>query len=170
VDGLCHALPVALGHKLAATVEAPRHTSLPRLLEGAVDAFVRWERAKSSAVVVQLRQLLGHGRAVAGVEGTLEALARRQVATLVMSKAFVPQAASICPACGYLGPRTGSTRCPRCGAGRAVRDTRETLLALAERQGSDVELVDLHPLLHRLGRVGAILRYPWSDARLGLAS
>ena len=116
----------------------------------------RLEREREGEAVRRVLSDAAGGRAVAGLEETLEALAAGRVDTLVVAS-DLEAAGARCPACGRL---TGAgSRCPACGsATEAVPDLPEEAVEAALRQGCRVETVSAGELAS-VGGIGALLRF-----------
>ena len=116
----------------------------------------RWEERHREAVVDLLRERLGTGRAVGGLEATLDAVADGRVATLVVRPGYRAVGAR-CPSCGHLG--TGDGPCPRCGtATDAVDDVVGEAMERARAQDATVEYCS-SARLDELGGIGALERF-----------
>jgi peptide chain release factor subunit 1 len=115
------------------------------------------EQRAEEELVEQLRQFTAAGRGgVVGLEPTLEALAERRVATLLVSREFSAWGGR-CGSCGWVGP--GQRLCPRCGTRlEEVDDVVEVALDEALAQKAGVVVCD-HTDLDRFGRIGAIERF-----------
>ena len=98
------------------------------------------------------------GRAVGGVDGTLEALAERRVHTLLLEPAF-DRRGYRCPACGLLVAEAPGA-CPADGAGlEEVEHLREATVEAALEQDAEVMVVRHYPDLGPFQGLGALLRF-----------
>ncbi|MCB1005849.1 MAG: hypothetical protein KDB35_16825 [Acidimicrobiales bacterium] len=143
-----------LGGRLNVTVGAPDDV----VREAVLEAEDRLVRERETATVERLRDAVGAGRrAVAGLEGVLQALVERRIDLLVVSEGYA-EAGWRCPSCAYLAA-VGRT-CPLCGAEMAeVPDVVEDAIEEALLQSCRIEICVGNADLDVLGRVGAFLRY-----------
>lgn len=150
------AAPIAA--RIAGAVSGVRHEPAAALAERAAELLAEVEREEDARELTAiLTEAAKGGRAVVGVEPTLEAVARGAVRRLYLLKDFA-RTGHECGACSALS--IDGTSCARCGA-----PTREVRLgdALVERviaARGHVELIPRDAALERLGGVAARLRYP----------
>jgi peptide subunit release factor 1 (eRF1) len=98
------------------------------------------------------------GRAVGGVEDTIEALNQRRVETLLLEPAF-DGTTERCPNCGLL-VHGSDGRCPADGSGlERVEHLREAAVEAALAQDAAIIVVRQHDDLGPLGGIGAVLRF-----------
>lgn len=123
----------------------------------------RVERAREQATVERLEAEAASraGRAVAGMDRTLEALAQGRIETLVVSAALEARGVR-CASCGALA--SDGARCPVCGSGtEPAPDLVEEAVESALRMGCRVETVPQTTpgadTLEGLGGMGALLRF-----------
>jgi peptide subunit release factor 1 (eRF1) len=151
-------LPPPLAARVVGSVPAARYESASVLVERAAELLAALDRRQETvAVESTLIEAAKGGRAVAGLDETLDAVGRGAVHHLYLSKGFDRQGRA-CVACGALQNGEGSG-CRACGA-----PTRETQLgeAIVDRviaAGGAVEVVEAHPGLARVGGIAARLRY-----------
>ncbi|HEV8641958.1 MAG TPA: Vms1/Ankzf1 family peptidyl-tRNA hydrolase [Methylomirabilota bacterium] len=151
-------LPPRLAARVVGSVPAARYESASVLVERAAELLAALDRRQETvAVESTLIEAAKGGRAVAGLDETLDAVGRGAVHHLYLSKGFDQQGRA-CVACGALQNGEGSG-CRACGA-----PTRETQLgeAIVDRviaAGGAVEVVEAHPGLARVGGIAARLRY-----------
>ncbi|HVW35465.1 MAG TPA: hypothetical protein VHL53_23235, partial [Acidimicrobiia bacterium] len=132
-----------------ATVEEVRQAAL------AVEAAVA--RRQEAALVDRLRDTVGAGGGVAGLEATLAALVERRVDVLLVSEGYETEGWR-CRACGYLGPL--GRRCPVCTKDMdLVDDVVEEAVEEALTNKCRVQMVRENADLDVLGRIGALLRF-----------
>jgi hypothetical protein len=113
------------------------------------------ERRRKAELVGDLLERAGAG-ATLGFSSTLDALAERRVATLVVGRGLKARGVR-CRECGQLGVEPGS--CPRCGGTLdEVADLVEAAIAEGLGEGASVEFVDA-PELDAAGGMGSIERY-----------
>ncbi len=120
--------------------------------------------ADADAAVTALGSRLdGGGAAVAGLDGTLSALAERRVENLVLGLNFAA-AGGRCPSCGLLYAQSSGS-CPVDGTEREpVADLREAAVQAAVLQDAAVTVVGdgsdpPPPVLRRHDGIGALLRF-----------
>ena len=96
-----------------------------------------------------------HG-AVTGLDASLDALAGRKVATLLVSQGFAARGGR-CPACGHIG--VDVRRCPACGATNTeIDDVVEVAIEEAIAQGAEVEFCR-GTELDRFGSIAVVERW-----------
>jgi peptide subunit release factor 1 (eRF1) len=99
-----------------------------------------------------------NGRGAVGLRRVLTALERQEVQTLLVGSNFKSEAAE-CTNCRHLDTRM-VRHCAACGhETRELDDITDALLALALRNGADIRCVDDDPVLEKVGRVAALLRF-----------
>jgi len=156
-----------LAVKLAGVLTARAYDRTRDVIAATLASFIYVEERESLARVDTLLEGIGsRGQAVAGTEACLDALRKAQVDVLVMAKAYQPGAGWVCDACdaGGVEAIAPSGACPACGDGR-IREVeiKEEMIRLAERSGSEVEIVNHSEALMRLGGVGCLLRFLRAD-------
>jgi peptide chain release factor subunit 1 len=121
----------------------------------AVEAAVT--RRSEAALVDRLRDAIGTGGGVAGLELTLGALVERRVDVLLVSEGYEAEGWR-CRSCRYLGPR--GRRCPVCARSMEfVDDVVEEAVQEALANRCRVQMVRESADLDVLGRIGALLRF-----------
>lgn len=116
----------------------------------------RLERQRETEAVARVLGQSGGGRAVAGLEPALAALASGRVDTLVVASDLASDGFR-CRECGRLTGTGG--RCPVCGsATEPTTDLSEEAVEAALRQGCRVETV-AGGELSNVGGIGALLRF-----------
>ncbi|HEX2031124.1 MAG TPA: Vms1/Ankzf1 family peptidyl-tRNA hydrolase [Actinomycetota bacterium] len=116
----------------------------------------RLDREREEEAVARVVSERGAGRAVAGLEPTLEALASGRVETIVVPSDLDSEGFR-CPACGRL--TVAGSRCPVCGSATEPSvDLLEEAVEVALRQGCRVETVAGDGLAE-VGGIGALLRF-----------
>jgi peptide subunit release factor 1 (eRF1) len=114
-------------------------------------------RRSEAALVDRLRNAVGAGRAVAGLEATLAALVERRVDLLLVSEGYTTEGWR-CRSCRYLGPL--GRRCPVCAKDMdLVDDVVEEAVEEALANKCRVQMVRENADLDVLGRIGALLRF-----------
>jgi hypothetical protein len=136
------------------------HYEASSLLAARALALIRQRAAGEvgAAVETVLVAAEGGGRAVAGVDATIEAVNRGTVDCLYLLGAY-DEAGRVCGTCGAL-QRAADATCRWCGAATSVVELGETMVQRVLAAGGDVAGVDAHGGLARAGGVAALLRYP----------
>lgn len=154
LGGLLHEY---LRRRVRAHVALPMTATLEDVRARVVEIEEELERARERALIDRLAEAVPSGRAVAGLEATLEAIGEGRVGTLVVD---LDRAApgGVCDACGRLASRASA--CPACGGPmREVPDIVEVAVAACYERGCEVETVTADGRLEELGGVGALLRF-----------
>jgi len=105
-----------------------------------------------------VNEVLSDGLAVVGVEPTIDALIKGQVDSLVVSNNLNEQTYR-CTNCGFLTVSGRPKKCPVCDSKIVKEDLKESLVYLAERMDTDVNIVEPSIEIKGYGGVGATLRY-----------
>jgi peptide subunit release factor 1 (eRF1) len=114
-------------------------------------------RRAEAGLVERLREAVGTGGGVAGLDATLAALVERRVDHLLVSDGYATEGWR-CRSCRYLGPR--GRRCPVCGRDMdLVADVVEEAVEEALGSKTRVQMVRENADLDVLGRIGALLRF-----------
>ena len=114
-------------------------------------------RRKQAELVDRLRDTIGAGGGVAGLEATLAALVERRVEVLLVSEGYTTEGWR-CRSCRYLGPM--GRRCPVCTTDMdLVDDVVEEAVEEALANKCRVQMVRENADLDVLGRIGALLRF-----------
>jgi len=114
-------------------------------------------RRNEAALVERLRDGVGTGAGVAGLEATLAALVERRVDVLLVSDGYETEGWR-CRSCRYLGPL--GRRCPVCATEMdLVADVVEEAVEEALANSCRVQMVRESADLDVLGRIGALLRF-----------
>ncbi len=155
-------LPRALAHRLVAVIPGEMFATERDILDKTLEIESRIEREVEERVVGDLIDRAGAGgRAVIGLDPTLEALGRGEVQTLVVADEARLGGAE-CPNCGRLQSGNAAI-CPACGAAmRPVHDLLHRAMGRAVEQAGRVEIVrgDAGRRLSEVGQgIGALLRY-----------
>lgn len=155
LEGMLHDY---LARRVRARLTLPLTASSEEVLGRVLAVEEDLERGEERAAVERVLHAAGandHG--VAGLDGTLEALAAGRVAELVVALDLALPGAA-CTACGRLAPEVSA--CPTCGSPMVeVRDVVEAAVAQAFRLGCRVETVLETEELGSVGGIGAVLRF-----------
>jgi hypothetical protein len=152
-------LPAALASAVVGSVSGTRYEQAATLVDRAVELLCQLDRERQARTIEALLvEAAKGGRAVAGVESTLKAVARGAVHRLYLLPTC-DVAAAVCEACGAL-KAGASTRCRECGGpARAVRIA-DAVVERVIAAGGSVELVEASPALEQVDGLAARLRYP----------
>ena len=114
-------------------------------------------RRSEAGLVDRLRNAVGTGSGVAGLDATLAALVERRVDLLLVSDGYATEGWR-CRSCRYLGPL--GRRCPLCAKDMdLVDDVVEEAVEEALANKCRVQMVRENADLDVLGRIGALLRF-----------
>lgn len=146
-----------LRRRVKASLTLPITASSTEVLARVLEVEEAVERERERAAIERVvRATAADDHGVAGLDGTLEALAAGRVGELVVSIDLSSPGAA-CGSCGRLV--TAGRTCPSCGGDlHPVPDVVEAAVATALRSGSRVETV-LDEGLDELGGIGALLRF-----------
>lgn len=152
-------VPPRIVERIAGIISGTQHEPASALLTRAAEVLARLSSdGKASAVEAVLTEAAKSGRAVAGVEETLEAVGRGAVHRLYLLKGF-NQRGGACVECGALQLSESAT-CLRCGSEARRAEFGETLVDRVIATGGKVEVIEVNDGLARVGGVAALLRYP----------
>jgi peptide subunit release factor 1 (eRF1) len=152
-------LPAPLADRVAGTVAGARHEADRTLVDRAAELVAaRTREADAAALEAVLTEAAKGGRAVAGVEETLDAVNRGAVHRLFVLSAFA-QAGRACRACGAL--QSGAVGpCRMCRQETSAVDLGEVAMERVLSAGGQGQVVTDHGGLDRVGGLAASLRYP----------
>jgi peptide chain release factor subunit 1 len=147
-----------LSQRVRARIHLPILAPAAAVLERSLAVEEELEREQHRAAVQELLAEATAGRqAVAGLRPVLRALSEARVERLIVAADLQAEGVA-CPRCGRLSDR--GRICEACGAAlQPVPDVVEAAVAASLRQGCRVEIVSQDGDLHRVGGIGAILRY-----------
>jgi peptide chain release factor subunit 1 len=134
----------------------PKSVSPAEVREAVLDVRRETERAWEAEHVASLREQLGTGWAVSGVEPVLGALAHGQIRTLLVDPTM-EQSGFRCGQTGRL--TTAADACRGEGDAEAVPDVIDEAIEEALRQGSHVEVVEDTDARSRVDGLAALLRF-----------
>ncbi|MPY92754.1 MAG: hypothetical protein GEV08_06680 [Acidimicrobiia bacterium] len=151
------ALHPYLRERAAGRLGVPAWASADEVHRAARAVAIEAERARESALVERLRSTVAAGgRAVAGLDATLEALGAHRVERLLVSHGY-SESGWRCEPCGRLA-RTGRA----CGCGAAMHEVDDVVSEAVDdavSSGAAVEVCVGDADLDVVGRVGAFLRF-----------
>ena len=155
-------LPKPLTDKLINSVVTAGSDKLSEVVAVTLSRFIEQEELESQAMVERLqRHIHTGGLAVIGTQKTLKTLKLGQVDVLLVAKNYSPSRGWKCLSCGEVRVRQPVlNKCADCNSAELRSlDLREEIIRLAEQRGCQVEVVNQSEWLHRVGGVGALLRY-----------
>jgi peptide chain release factor subunit 1 len=147
-----------LKERLAGRVECSPTSNETEIRVCAMEAEAKVERRGEAEQINRLREEVGaKGRAVAGLEATLKALAEQRADRIFVSHGYEAEGWR-CDGCGRLA--TVGRACPGCGQEMThSHELVEEAVRVALEQGTRVEVCLGNADLDVLGRIGALLRY-----------
>jgi len=152
-------LPQRIAERVVGGIAGARHESAA-VLVGRAAPFLAHLRGGEGADAVEavLTEAAKGGRAVAGLEETLEAVARGAVQRLYLLEGF-RQPGFVCVECGGL-QGGAEAACHLCGKPTRAAELGGAIVDRVIAAGGKVETVQIHQALARVGGVAALLRYP----------
>ena len=152
-------LPNRIAERVVGSIAGARHESAA-VLVGRAAPFLAHLRGGEGvdAVEAVLTEAAKGGRAVAGLEETLEAVARGAVQRLYLLEGF-SQPGRLCVECGGL-QSGGDAACRLCGKPTRAAELGGAIVDRVIATGGKVETVQIHQVLARVGGLAALLRYP----------
>ncbi len=152
-------LPQRIADRIVGRIAGARHESGSVLLGRAAEFLAHVEGGEDvGAVDAVLTEAAKGGRAVAGLEETLEAVSRGAVHRLFLLEGF-SHPGRVCVKCGVLQTGTDAT-CHLCGKPTRATELGEAIVDRVIATGGKVEMIGVHQPLSRVGGVAALLRYP----------
>jgi peptide subunit release factor 1 (eRF1) len=136
-----------------------RNDRTPDIVATTLQSFTEYEETESLTIVDQvLRELNTHGLATSGTSACMEALRNHQVDVLILAKTYQRGPGWACRTCSALDSQTPKPdRCPRCrGSSLREFDVKEEMVRLAQRAGSEVEVVEHSDRLLQLGNAACL--------------
>jgi Bacterial archaeo-eukaryotic release factor family 10 len=158
VASLRERLPADLAGRVAGVVPAARHEPMAVIAERAAERLVHADdQAEGEAVDRLLDAAAKGGRAVAGLESTLESVNRQAVQRLYLLPARELPGV-VCEACSAL-QRPGTGRCSFCNGVTRATELGEAMVERVLASGGTVGVLERHAGLAEHQGVGALLRY-----------
>ena len=152
-------LPPRIAERVAGTVAGARHEEARLMVNRATELLAHLTgQEQGEEVDAALTAAAKAERAVAGIDGTLDAINRGAVHRLYVSKVFTAPG-RVCAGCGALdkGPIDA---CRLCGTPATAVELSEAMADRVLATGGRVEVVASHRELEQAGGVAALLRYP----------
>jgi hypothetical protein len=151
-------LPDPIARRVVGTIAGARYESSAVIATRAAELLARLDEQEDAAAIDRLLDAAGkRGRAVAGVEPTIEAVNRNAVQHLYMVRAF-KRPGALCDGCAALQPPVAGS-CRFCGSGTQPTELGEAMASRVLATGGEVSLVGRHGGLDGHDGVGALLRY-----------
>jgi peptide subunit release factor 1 (eRF1) len=152
-------LPRRMGDLVAGVVAGTRDESAS-LIGGRATALVTHLEGQEHAIAIDtvLTEAAKGGQAVASLDETLEAVNRGAVRCLYLLSGF-SHAGRLCLGCASL-QRGPDLICRLCGNEAKPVELANALVDRVIASGGEVESLDVHEALGRVGGVAALLRYP----------
>ena len=152
-------LPNRIAERVVGSIAGARHESAAVLVGRAAEFLAHLRGGEGAdAVEAVLTEAAKGGRAVAGLEETLEAVARGAVQRLYLLGRF-SQPGRLCVECGALQSGDAAS-CRLCGKPTEAAELGGAIVDRVIAAGGKVEAVEIHQALARVGGVAALLRYP----------
>ena len=152
-------VPAGLAGRIVGGVPAARYEGASAIVPRAAELLHRRDEQQETADVdAILTEAAKGGRAVAGLEPTLEAVGRGAAHRCYILAAF-REPGGACAHCDGLQPGAAE-RCRVCGQPIRPVDLGEAIVNRVIAAGGTVETVARHEGLERVGGVAAALRYP----------
>ena len=152
-------LPQRIAERVVGSIAGARYESAAVLVGRAADFLAHLRGGEEAdAVEAVLTEAAKGGRAVAGLEETLEAVARGAVQHLYLLEGF-SQPGRLCSECEAL-QRGDAATCRLCGKPTKGAELGGAIVDRVIATGGKVERVGIHQALARVGGLAALLRYP----------
>jgi peptide chain release factor subunit 1 len=147
-----------LSRRVVGVISGARHETSTVIATRAAEYLAHLdEQEDAEAIDRMLDAAAKGGRAVAGVDPTLEAVNRNAVQHLYLVRAF-ERPGALCERCGALQPPVSSA-CRFCGASTQPTELGEAMTSRVLASGGAVSVVHRHGGLAGRDGVGALLRY-----------
>ncbi len=151
-------LPADVARRVVGVLPAAGHESMATVARRAAERLAQVEAQDDATAVDRLLDTAAKGgRAVAGVESTLEAVNRNAVQQLYLMPEF-ERTGVVCDGCAALQP-TSVGPCRFCASATHLTELGEAMVGRVLASGGSVGAVQRHPGLAEHEGVGAILRY-----------
>jgi peptide subunit release factor 1 (eRF1) len=151
-------LPTPLARRIVGVVSGAGYEAMATIAERAAERLAQIDEQEDAEAVDRLLDAAATGgRAVAGVESTVEAVNRSAVQQLYLVPEF-EHAGAVCDGCAALQSSLTRT-CRFCAAVTRPTELGEAMVGRVLTSGGAVAVVDRHAGLAAREGVGAILRY-----------
>jgi len=151
-------LPDPIARRVAAVIAGARHETPAVIATRAAEHLAHLDEQEDAAAVDRMLDAAAKGgRAVAGIDPTIEAVNRNAVQHLYLVRAFERPGAT-CEQCAALQPPV-SGACRFCGAPTQPTELGEAMTGRVLASGGEVSVVTRHGGLDGREGVGALLRY-----------
>ncbi len=158
IAALRERLPTRIAERIAGHVSGTRYEPASSILDRAAALLARArDEEERKAVDAVLTEAAKSHQAVAGVEETLDAVARGAVRRIYFLKGF-SEPGRACLECGAL-QRGPAPTCRLCGSATRSTELGEAIAGRVIAAGGTVQTVEGHPGLARVGGVAALLRF-----------
>ena len=150
-------LPADLDARVAGAVTGARHEAAAVIAQRAAELLLEVEAVEEvRAVDALVTEAAKGGRAVTGVDATVEAVNRDAVRQLYLLTGF-ERDGGICERCGAIQAQPAT--CRFCGGPVRPVEIGEAMVDRVLAADGEVTMLDRHEALDRHGGVGALLRY-----------
>jgi len=147
-----------IGRRVVGVIAAARHETSAVIATRAAEYLARLDMQEDADAIDRMLDAAAKGgRAVAGLERTVEAVNRNAVQHLYLVRAFERLGAT-CQRCGALQASV-SGACRFCGASTQPTELGEAMTTRVLASGGEVSVVDRNAALDGRDGVGALLRY-----------
>lgn len=151
-------IPPPVATLIVGSVSAARYENASAMASRAAALLASLERSEEAVAVDSvLVEAAKRGRAVAGLDATLEAVDRAAVRRLYLLESFTAPG-RVCGECGALQSGSGPA-CRFCGKATRPVELGEAMVDAVLAAGGQVTTVEIHEGLTRAGGVAALLRY-----------
>lgn len=152
-------LPVPVTARVAGAISAARYEAASVLADRATALLTRLDASEQQRIVDEIvTEAAKAGHAIAGVEGTLQAVARRAVRRLYLLRGF-SEAGMACGTCAALQPGA-APKCRMCGGRTKQVQLGDEIVDRVITAGGELTMIDAHVALERVGGIAALLRFP----------
>jgi hypothetical protein len=159
VQNFRKALPRRVDERVIATGHMDKREARDRIVQKALEVVAREERREEDELVTLIRdQALSGNLGVFGLEATVNALRKGQVYKLAIAGDLRARGWR-CRGCAALLTHLRQDACPHCGGRADVVELGDEIVKDALGQGAEIETVQGHAGLARMGKVGALLRF-----------
>lgn len=152
-------LPTTVAARVAGTISGARYETASTLADRATALLARLDASEQQRIVDEiLTEAAKGGHAVAGVEGTLQAVSRGAVRRLYLLRKFSDVGAA-CMTCAAVQPGEAAT-CRACGGPTKQVRLGDEIVDRVVSTGGELTVIDAHAALERAEGIAALLRFP----------